>query len=182
MNYLNHPIYKDYAADQDGNIYSLKYDTIRLVTQNKHKRGYLQFHINLGNNNRKTIKSHRFIFECFNKRLIEENKQIDHINHNRIDNRISNLREVNNLTNSLNKRSNKEIDELPIDSVKITKYNSHYFENTYFSPSTNCLYRYSEDYLFEITFKNRRNMIQMIDINGKRAVIFLNKLRKNLGL
>ena len=42
ISYFKHPIYKDYAADENGNIYSLKFEKIRLINPHENKLGYLQ--------------------------------------------------------------------------------------------------------------------------------------------
>ena len=185
MNSINikfyiHPIYKDYAATENGYIYSLKNGQVRLIKESENNYGYLRFDLWTGSrDSQKSYLSHRFIFECFNNRLIEKEKDIDHINKDKKDNRILNLREVCRNTNQLNKYNNKEIDELPFDAVKIIKYNSHNLENYYFSPSTNCIYRYSDDYLFEIPFKSQKRI--HINNSNNNLTIYLNKLRKNLG-
>ena len=179
ISYFRHPIYKDYAADEDGNLYSLKYGKIRKIKPSERKYGYMQFHI-CYNRQDKYYMVHRFIFECLNNRLIEKNKDIDHIDRNPRNNKISNLREVSRTTNNLNRYNNKEVEELPEDVIIIEKYNSHYFKNIYYSPSNNCLYRSSEGYKFTIPFKSR-NQANVQDIDGYPLQIYLSKLRKNLG-
>lgn len=178
ISYFRHPIYKDYAADENGNIYSLKSGSPKII-KSCEVRGYFTFTIYY-DGNRKNYRSNRFIFECLNNRLIKDNYEIDHINRNKKDNRISNLREVSRTTNNLNRYDHEEVKELPEDAIIIEKYNSHYFENIYFSPSNNCLYRASEGYFFTIPFKSR-NQPNLLDIDGNQVQIYLNKLRKNLG-
>ena len=187
ISYFKHPIYKDYAADLNGNIYSFKFGKIKLINPCENNKGYFKFSI-CYNGKRKTYQIHRFVFECLNNRLIEKNKDIDHIDHDRKNNNISNLREVSKLTNNLNRFTNEEIDELPEDAIAVEKYNSHLFENLYFSPSKNCLYKSSEDYKFKIEFKKYKNnknyfnyKTSIYDINEKSVHICLNKLRKALG-
>ena len=83
-----HPLYKKYAASEDGVIIHVKLGKPRkgIVNQN----GYFKFSIYLERNRYKSYLSHRFVFECFYD-LIEKNKQINHINFNKKDNRIKNL-------------------------------------------------------------------------------------------
>lgn len=59
------------------------------------KKGYIY-----STKEQKTIKLHRFIMNC------PENKQIDHINHNKLDNRKCNLRICTNFQNAQNKTNN----------------------------------------------------------------------------
>ena len=179
ISYFKHPIYKDYASDENGNVFSLKFGKIRLINPFENKFGYLQIIIcNCGK--KKLYYVHRFVFECLNNKIIENGFEIDHIDKNKKNNRFSNLREVSKLTNNLNRYNNEEIDELPEDAIEIEKYNDHLFENLYFSPSNNCLYKSSEEFKFKIPFKSR-NRLFVQNINGNTVSFYLNVLRKNLG-
>ena len=178
ISYFRHPIYHEYAADENGNIYSFKFGEAKIIKQVEN-RGYYTFFIYY-NDIRKQYRSNRFVFECVNNRLIKDNYEIDHIDRNRKNNQISNLREVSRVTNRLNRWNHKEVEDLPEDVIIIEKYNSHYFKNIYFSPSTNNLYRSSEGYFFTIPFKSR-NQANLLDIDGNQVQIYLNTLRKNLG-
>ena len=86
-----HPVYKKYAANEDGEIMNIRLRKAR--KGNLKETGYLSFTIYLEKNRNKTYSSHRFVFECFYG-LIEKNKQINHINSIRVDNRIKNLEVV----------------------------------------------------------------------------------------
>ena len=190
ISYFKHPIYNEYAADEDGNIYSLKSDKIRLINPYDNNKGYLLFVI-YSYGKRKHYQVHRFVFECCNNLIIENGYEIDHHDKNPKNNQICNLRIVSKTTNMLNRYDNEEIDELPDDTIKIIKYNSHLFENLYFSPSNNCIYKVSEGYKFKIEFKKYKNKvkgkiyfncsIRISDINKKPVNIYLNKLRRDLG-
>lgn len=54
----------------------------------------------------KTYRTHRVVWEMFNG-PIPEGMEIDHINHNRFDNRIENLRCVTHSENQQNQRKSK---------------------------------------------------------------------------
>ena len=194
ISYFEHPFYKDYASDKNGNIYSLKFGKIKLLNPSENNFGYLQFKI-YNNRNHKFYQVHRFVFECLNNELIENGYEIDHLDRNKKNNQITNLRIVSKSTNNLNRFSNEEVErsyevELPEDAIKIIRYNSHLFENLFFSPSTNCLYKTSERYKFKIPFKKYQIKVngkiyfnyktQINDINKKCVHICLNKLRKDL--
>ena len=101
-----HPVYKKYAANEDGEIMN-----IRLRNPRKGyliNCGYLKFTIYLEKNKYKNYFSHRFVFECFYG-LIEKNKQINHINSIRSDNRIKNLEVVTASENLRKSAKNKDI-------------------------------------------------------------------------
>ena len=83
-----HPLYKKYAANEDGEIIHVKLGKPR--KGNVDRYGYFKFSIYLERNRIKNYFSHRFVYECFYG-LIEKNKHIDHINFIRNDNRITNL-------------------------------------------------------------------------------------------
>jgi len=67
---------------------------------------------------------------------------VDHINRNRSDNRIENLRFVSCEENNKNKSSHKDIEyewiednDLPDDLIEVSDYGKHEFEDYYYSPS-----------------------------------------------
>ena len=80
-----HPVYKKYAANEDGEIIHVKLGKPR--KGNIINSGYFKITIYLEKNKIKTYLSHRFVFECFYG-LIEKDKQINHINSIRTDNRL----------------------------------------------------------------------------------------------
>ena len=190
VEYFKHPIYKDYCCDLNGQVYSLKSGKIRLINPYENNKGYFIFSI-CYNGKWKLYLVHRFVYECCNHEIIENGFEIDHIDKNKKNNQITNLRIVSKLTNLLNRYNNEEVEELPDDAIKIIRYNDHLFENLYFSPSTNCLYKSSDEYLFKIQFKRykfEKNgkiyfdiKTNVRDINNKQVNIYLNKLKKYLG-
>ena len=178
VTYFKHPVYQDYACDEAGNIYSLKNKKIRLLKQNISTKGYFQIIVY---NNEKQIHclSHRFILECRENEILPKNIDIDHIDRNPKNNSIDNLRKVSRTTNNLNRLNNEEVDLIPDDKIEVIEYNFHEFEDLYFSPSTNCLYKISDGYKFRIPFK-ACNRIRINDKNKILTSISFNKLRKIL--
>lgn len=98
-----HPLY-NYGINE-------QYEVYNLITLNKKRPsfnkgdGYYYFNIH---NNKKIIsyRLHRFIWECLTQTIIDKNMEIDHIDRNKMNNNISNLRLVTKSQNSHN-QSNK---------------------------------------------------------------------------
>ena len=188
-----HPIYKDYACDISGNIYSMKTD--------KNKGKLLKIYDN-GNDYRffwiydkRKIKYyvHRFVYECYHDKLLEKTVEIDHINKNNQDNRYSNLREASREINLLNRFTNEEVSKIPKGSIPIENYGDHKFSNLYFNPLNKCLYKSSGKLIFKIEFKEykyknkngkeySRFSTQLRDSDKKQANINLKTLMKALDL
>ena len=132
-NFFIHPVYKKYAANEDGEIIHVKLRKPR--KGNLKKTGYLSITIYLEKNRNKNYSSHRFVYECFYG-LIEKNKQINHINSNRVDNRIKNLEVVTaseNMTKSAKNRNfgcyrknPKRVTAINLFTKKETNFNSLY--------------------------------------------------------
>ena len=142
-----HPIFEDYGCNPTtGDIYSLKNDKIILIKQDININGYMYFNV-YNDEKVKSYRSNRFIWECYENEILDENIEIDHIDKNKLNNSIDNLRKVNIATN------NKEVNELPVDKIKLIKYNDRYFENIWFSPTNKCLYKISDGFIFKTPFK-----------------------------
>jgi hypothetical protein len=90
----------DYAADELGNIHSLRYNRILKPGLTRKKHGYHQVAIPV---NGKGISSlvHKLVWEAFNG-LVPEGLEIDHIDRCYTNNKISNLRVVNRSQNMKN--------------------------------------------------------------------------------
>ena len=84
-----HPLYINYGYNIiDHNIYHIPLK--RAILQRLHTSGYAKNSMKLGIV-QKSIFSHRFIYEC-NNGIIPKGFEIDHINRNKLDNKIDNLR------------------------------------------------------------------------------------------
>ena len=172
-----HPIFEDYGCNPTtGDIYSLKNDKIILIKQDININGYMYFNV-YNDEKVKSYRSNRFIWECYENEILDKNIEIDHIDKNKLNNSIDNLRKVSIATN--NKEVNEKVkrsyeDELPKDKFKLIRYNDHYFENTWYSPTYKCLYKISDGFIFKTPFKTRnrnfyykvnKNELEILDCN-----------------
>ena len=115
-----HPVYKKYAANEDGEIMNIRLG--RPKKGNLKKNGYLSFTMYIKKNRTKTYACHRFVFECFYG-LIEEDKQINHINFIRNDNRLTNLEVVTASENSIKSAKKRKFNSYRNNPKKVTAIN-----------------------------------------------------------
>ena len=115
-----HPVYKKYAANEDGEIMNIRLRKARKGYQDHN--GYLKISIFLAKNKIKMYFSHRFVFECFYG-LIEKNKQINHINFIRNDNRLKNLELVTPSENCIISAKNRNFGFYRKNPKKVTAIN-----------------------------------------------------------
>ena len=114
-------------------------DSYRIVSESIKADGYVQCSLN-----RKTYQKHRIIAIQFIPN--PDNKpQVDHRNHQRADNRIENLRWVNNGENNKNKTGWGDhkftfIDELPETALPLDRYNNHEFDGLFIDYESQKLY------------------------------------------
>ena len=88
MTYAHHK-YTNYSCDELGNVFG-KNKNKPIGTKNQ-VTGYNQFTAHLGNGKLKTIRKHRFIYECFYGKDLPSDMVVNHINGVKTDNRLSNL-------------------------------------------------------------------------------------------
>ena len=92
-----------YDIDDQGNVYSLKFDKERILKPADNGNGYYQVNL-CKDGKRKKHHIHRLVAEAFIKN--PDNKlQVDHENGDRKDNRISNLRWVTHQQNCFNTKA-----------------------------------------------------------------------------
>ena len=115
-----HPVYKKYAANEDGEIMNIRLRKARKGYFNQN--GYFRISIFLAKNRYKSYLSHRFVYECFYG-LIEKNKQINHINSIRLDNRLKNLEVVTASENMTKSAKNRNFGSYRKNPKRVTAIN-----------------------------------------------------------
>ena len=106
------PDYPDYKVSNFGNIMSKKYGDYRLLTPTPNSDGYLRVGL-CKNNKHSTKRVHRLMAIAFIPNP-ENLSTVDHIDQNKTNNDLSNLRWATNYTQSMNK-SNTRTDILETD-------------------------------------------------------------------
>lgn len=97
--------YEDYMVDEEGNVYSCKFGRIRKLKAASTSSGY--FDVALSKNGCvKTCQIHRLVYATFIGD-IEKGKEIIHIDRNKYNNKLSNLRAVTRSENAFSRRKGK---------------------------------------------------------------------------
>lgn len=173
----------DCVVDHDYEIYSdyphqiRKKVNKRIVSESLRQNGYVQLCMNLRNYTKHRVIALQFIPNPNNL------PSVDHINHNKVDNRVENLRWVSNSDNNKNKSSHRQhvyqyLDEIPADSVPLDFYNDHEFEGYSIDSNDNVYYHNGIRFrkLYKADPRGTGNYsVNMHDINGHRVTVYLNK-------
>lgn len=124
-----------YFIDDCGNVYSKKYGDLRKLKTQQRKDGYWQIAL-FNKCKRKIFLVHRLVYESY-KGEIEKGLQIDHINGDKSDNRLINLRTCTSRENHQfqNRTRNNKTGEHNIREYK--QYNKDGTFRTYFEVSFN---------------------------------------------
>ncbi len=139
-------------------------------------------------NQRKYLK-HVIIAKQFITNDDPDNKtQVDHINRNRTDYHIENLRWVSSSENNKNRIGTKNIiyeyvDDLPDEAIVVDEYANHEFENYFYYDD--CFYFYNGiQYrkLYKNTKKGGLIYSNLNDVNNKKINVFFNKFKRERDL
>jgi hypothetical protein len=173
----------DYEIWSDFPFQIRKKKNKRIIKESVHKStGYLQFGLN-----GKTSCKHRIIAEQYipNPNQLE---QVDHINHDRSDNHLSNLRWVSASNNSRNKSSHRGVtytfvDEISPEAIHVTEYGDYVFADLYFHDNVFYYFNGIQYRLLHITELNNGALVVKIrDINHRYATIWYSKFKREYDL
>ena len=142
--------------------------------------------------NAKKYKKHRIIALQFIENDNPDTKTIvDHIDRNKHNNNINNLRWVTSSENNKNKTSNLNVvyeyfDTINADAIEVNDYGSHQLEFYYYSEEDDAFYFYNgQQYRklhVNIMKKTGVAFVQVYDTDGKRVSVCLNKFKQLYGI
>lgn len=127
LKFRGHPVYDQYAASECGKIVNIDREAILLGFLTN--TGYLQCKVRVKNTrNRKGVLVHRFVYECY-RGIISDGLVIDHINDDRIHNRLSNLQLLTTKENNIKAAKNRftRSPPQPVVAINLTTSERHYF-------------------------------------------------------
>ena len=154
------------------------------ISESDNGQGYVQVKLN-----NKNYKKHRLIAEQFIPNP-DNLTDVDHINRNRSDYHLSNLRWVSHSDNNRNKSTHKGIeytyvDEIDADSIVVNDYGRHQFEDYYYDETVDRFYFWNGMQFRELHINEMKNgylYVCMIDTEGKRVNVMYAKFKKLYGL
>ena len=120
IKFYAHPIYRQYSASKKGQILSKNHKKILKLGSNGGK-GY-QYFILYINNVPKSYLVSRFVYECF-KDNIPDDKEVDHIDNNKYNNKIDNLQLLTHKENT-RKSHCKKVKSFNIETKEEKKFRS----------------------------------------------------------
>jgi hypothetical protein len=158
----------------------------KVIAQTLNKQSYLQCKLN-----GKSYKHHRIVALQFIPNDDESKTMVDHINHDRTDNHIENLRWVNASENNRNKSSSKGVsytyvDSIADDCIVIDHYGNKTLEGYFYDENLDQFYVHDEldryRILHVIHRKNGQMIIKMRDIDDKQFDFSVKKFKKHFNL
>ena len=159
----------------------------KIVSESIDSKGYVQCWMNGKNRQKHRVNALQFI----------ENDDpvhktcIDHIDHNRTNNHISNLRWVSYADNNKNKSSNhgveyEYVDAIDDEAVQITDYGKHHFEFYYYVEADDSFYFYNgvnyKKLHVNVMKNNGSTYVFAYNTENKKIKIYINKFKQLYGI
>ena len=177
---LNH---KDYEILNEYPFTIRRKDNHYEIKESNDGHGYIRVHLNSVD-----YKKHRLIAQQFLPNDDPEHKnQIDHINRDKTDYHLENLRWCTQSENNKNKSSHNGIeysyvDDISDDAIVVKDYGRYKLENYYFDEATDKFYFYNGVKYRELkNIEHKQNKllyVNMVDIDNKRVRVYIEKFKR----
>ena len=188
MTFIDCVVDNDYEIFNDFPYYIRRKSNKRVVKECVDKSsGYVILHLN-----KVKYYKHRIVAIHFlpnDQPLIKT--EVDHINRDRTDYHLENLRWCSSKENKLNRASHKGVDyefidyeETPDDLIQVNDYGKHKFEDYYYSPDNNEFYFDTGVNLrvLHVNFdKGSRAYVNMYNKEDKNIQIYYTKFKRIYG-
>jgi len=178
--------WEDLVVDYDYEIWCRYPHPIRrkgsdkLVKESIEEDGYV--HCSL--NNKRYMKHRIIAYQWLPNNEPDTKPYIDHINHDRTDNRIQNLRWCSASENNMNKTGSRGgvfeyVDEIPNDSIEVLDYNEHEFEDLYYYDNVFYWFNGIQYRKLRICYnKNGYALVHARDVEGKLCQIYYSRFKR----
>ena len=175
-----------YEINTEYPYYIRKRSNQRVISEHDNGNGYLRCYMS----GRRYYKHRIIAYQWIDNP--EDLEFVDHINRDRSDNRVENLRFVSRAENGINLTSYNGIaytlldyDEAPEDLIDVNVYNQYDFDNYYYSAETNRFYFDTGVNMRELPIHYSRHgsaFVSARDFNGIYRHIYFTRFRRQYGI
>ena len=181
----------DYEISTDYPYVIKKRSNGRIIKESINNNGYLCLNLSEQVNGRTVIHKH-YKHRLIAMQFIENPNDldyVDHINRNRLDNRIENLRWCSASENNKNRTSTHNIDyeffdDIDDEAVVVNDYGRHRFENYFYVPDEDSFYFYNGVKYRRLHINEMKNgslYVCMMNTENKRVKVMISKFKKLYG-
>ena len=162
-----------------------------IVKEHIENNGYVRLNL-LEKVNGRTVIHRYYKHRLIAKQFIENPNDydyVDHINRNKLDNTIENLRWCSASDNSKNRTSTHNVeydffDDIDDEAVVVTDYGRHRFENYHYVPEKDAFYFYNGVKYRRLHINEMKNgslFVYMMSTENKCVQVYLSKFKKLYG-